>query len=291
MVTALRLPMRQWAGLLAILATVSIAPATAGDAPLVVGVFPRTNFTETLQLFAPLGSALSEQLGREVKIESAPDFNAFWQDVEARRFDVVHFNQYHYVRARRHHGYEVIAMNKEHGAATIAGALLVRSNSGITAVSQLRGKKIVFGGGRDAMQAYILATQLLREAGLKAGDYTETFARSPMNAVIAAFHGQADAAGAGDLVLSMPAVTRNIDPSQMRYLAVSAPVAHLPWAVKTDMPVADKARLRDALLGLSGNANGRKVLSRLRVNEFVPAKDREYDVHRKIIREVLNESY
>jgi phosphonate transport system substrate-binding protein len=265
--------------------------AAADDVPLRLGVFPRYNYAETVKKFTPLAEHLGRALGRPVELETAADFATFWQAVTARRYDIVHFNQYHYVKACRALRYSVVARNREEGGDQIRGALVVRRDSGIERLSDLRGKRILFGGGRDAMQAYVLATHLLRRAGLKPGDYDEQFAINPPNAVIATYQRLADAAGAGDHVLDIALVAARIDVGAMRILAVSEPVAHLPWAVKAELPVALRRRIGAALLALNDSESGRAVLNAARLKGFAPAHDADYDPHRRVIFEVSGERY
>jgi len=275
---------------LLLLAGMRSGMADSGE-PLRLGIFPRYNYTETIKSFTPLAEHLARTLGRRVALETASDFSSFWQAMAARRYDLVHFNQYHYIKAHRELRYEVIARNREGGSDTIKGALLVRRDSGIERLTDLRGKRILFGGGRDAMQAYILTTHLLRRAGLKPGDYVELFAVNPPNAVIATYQRHADAAGAGDRVLVMPVVAERIDTKEMRLLAVSAAVAHLPWAVKAELDPVLTQRIGAALLALGDSEPGRAVLAAAKLTGFAATRDADYDPLRRIVFEVSGERY
>lgn len=254
-----------------------------------MGVFPRRSVQTTTEIFTPLAKYLSSKLQREVRLETTHDFASFWQQVGQKRYDIVHYNQYHYLRSHKEFGYRVIAQNEEFGLSKIAGAIVVRTDSGINSLHDLRGKKIVFGGDRLAMQAYITASYLLRQAGLKPGDYFEQFALNPPKAAIATFYQQAAAAGTGDHVLELPRVTEEIDTSKMKYLATSQPVAHLPWAVKAEMPAQLVGEVSSLLTGLKQSADGRELLQQLRLSNILPASDVDYNEHRHIIKTVLNE--
>ena len=207
------------------------AQAEEGDNTLHMGIFPRRGAAMTQKMFTPLSEGLSQALGRKVVLDTTHDFASFWQRVNQQRYDIVHYNQYHYVRSHKDLGYQVIAHNVEFGHSRIAGAILVRKDSEVHSLQDLKGKKIAFGGGRKAMQAYIATTYLLREAGLNKGDYFEQFALNPPKACIATYYHQAAAAGAGDYVLELPVVKKEIDVDEMRYLAVGEKLPHLPWAV------------------------------------------------------------
>lgn len=264
---------------------------TDSSAPLVLGVFPRRNVKTTYKIFSPLVSALSVHLDREVKLVTTRDFLSFWQGVRNRDFDIVHFNQYHYVVAKQLYGYEVILKNLEFGQSTIAGSLAVRKDSGIESIDDLRHKHIIFGGGYRAMMSYIAVTWLLRQAGLGPGDYRESFARNPPNALISAYHKRADAAGAGDMAIRLDVVKKNIDVSEMKYLARTKPLTHLPWAVKSEMDPQLKHKIVTFLGGLKDDPAGQKILDSAKLSGLIPAYDKEYDIHRELIKKVYGEDF
>ncbi len=276
---------------LAVLTALTPLAVLAAEDPLRVGIFPRRHPELTRELFQPLSDYLAAALGRPVELETTADFASFWQNVEQRRYDLVHFNQYHYVRSHKEHGYRVIVRNEEFGHSDISAAVLVRKDSGIQRLDDLRGKKVVFGGGRTAMVSYIAATHLLNEAGLKQGDYFEQFALTPPKACIATFYRQAAAAGAGSYVLDLPKVKNEIDVGEMTYLAVGTPLAHLPWAVKADMDEATAQNIQRILVALRDSDAGQAVLRQARLTALVAAADRDYDRHREIVHAVLGERY
>jgi len=267
------------------LAEQAIPAARAVDAPLVMGIFPRRQATLTTELYTPLAGYLSRELGREVRLVTAKDFDAFWDGVEQRRFDIVHYNQFHYVRSADK--YRVITNNEEFGTGTVAGALYVRKDSGIKTIAQLRGHKIVFGGGTDAMMSYILPSYLLLQAGLKPADYESVFSKNPPNSLISLFHGQADACGAGDILIDLPVVREAMDTSTVTHLGMTERVLHLPWAVRKDMPKALGMHIQALLVGLKASEEGRAILARAEMTGFGAARDVDYDPHRRIIRKVM----
>ena len=101
---------------------------------LILGIFPRREKALTQELFTPIATYLSEKLGREVRVDTSNNFTTFWQKVTQKKFDIVHFNQLHYILSHDWYDYDVILKNGEFGESTIAGSILVRKDSGITSV-------------------------------------------------------------------------------------------------------------------------------------------------------------
>lgn len=265
-------------------------PPAAAEEPLILGIFPRVTATTVHDAFGPLTKYLSNELGREVKLETTKDQNAFAEAIASKRYDIVHFNQLNYVESHQKYGYDVIAINEEFGKATVAGALVVRKDSGIKSVADLRGKTIVFGGGPKAMVAYIANVALLQHAGLKRGDYKEEFAKSPVNAMTAVFHKQAIAGGTGDIGLKAQAGNEVLDVDELSILAVGEQLPHVPWAVKTSLGPDLSKKIQDALLKVKSSKDGAEILKAARVTNLLPAKDSDFDPVRKMIKEVADDT-
>lgn len=258
---------------------------------LVVGIFPRESATTTHDKFAALARYLSNVLRREVRVETGRDFSGFWQGVAEQRYDLAHFNQYHYVKSHFQFGYKVIAKNEERGKTTMAPAIAVRTDSDITTLADLRGRNIIFGGGTSAMVSYIAAKALLKAAGLKETDYTTETAINPPSALVAVYMGQAPAAGLSESALDLPTVARRIDASKIRILAKGEEIPQLPWAVKASLDAALVRQIRAALLELAQGVEGHAILREVGVTGFASAEDHEFDICRRLILDVLGEQY
>lgn len=253
------------------------------DTSLVIGIFPRRDPSQTIRMFTPLKNHLQQKLGRNVILETAPDFKSFKKILQSRRYDLVHFNQYHYVQAHENLHYDALVQNEEFGQKNISGSIFVRKDSGISSLSELRGQSILFGGGKEAMMSYIVPLYLLAEAGLQPQDFKPMFASSPPNSILAVYTRQAIAGGAGNVTIHFPAITQKIDVNQLQVLATSEPVAHLPWAVKQEMPEILKQHIQEILLTLKDTQQGQEILQAARLSGMNPATDTDYNRHREII--------
>jgi phosphonate transport system substrate-binding protein len=220
-----------------------------------------------------------------VILETSRDFQSFWRGVEEQRYDIVQYNQYHYIRSAK--TYEVIAHNKEFGKNTMAGAIYVRKDSGITNLAQLRGRTILFGGGEDAMISYIAPVYMMLQAGVAKDDFKSQFAVTPINSVIGVYHKQADAAGSADNAVGQPLIKNAINTDELTTLAVSEQLLHLPWAVKRTTPVRLRQTIQSNLVDLENSEAGRSILSSALLTGIGRAEDKDYDPHRKMVRAVM----
>lgn len=254
----------------------ALAMPAAGACPLVLGIFPRWNATETFNRFQPLAHALAANVGCEVKLETTKDFAGFGRAVAGGRYDIVHYNPIQHWQAHQRFGYRAILMNEEDGARDITGIVAVRADSPVRHLAELRGKTIVFGGDRDAMVAYVAPTALLRAAGLKAGDYREQFAHNPSQAILGLQHGRGDAATTASLIFGLPSAVSRLNPRAVRVIAQSAPLPQHAWAVKRGMPASLASRVQNFLAALNTTPNGRAVLTQAKLTRLWPASDADY---------------
>jgi len=254
-----------------------------------MGVFPRRPVAVTHKAFKPLAEKLSKELGEKVNLIVAKNFKEFWKGVKSKKYDLVHYNQYHYLLSHKDGSYNVILANEEFGNKNVAGALTVRADSGINSVADLKGKTILFGGGKKAMGSYIAPTAILKKAGLTAGkDYTVKFSKNPPSAVIGVYNKAADAAGSGNVILKIKTVNKKTDVSQLKILAESDPFVHLTWSVKSSMAADKIQKIQSIMTSLKGSDDA--VLKAAKVTNFHKATDADYNKVREIVKFALGES-
>jgi len=259
---------------------------------VVMGIFPRRPIAVTHKAFKPLKLELEKILGEKVIMVIPKNFKAFWTGVKAKKYDLVHYNQYHYIKSHKEYGYKVIITNEERGSKVIRGQLTVRKDSGIKSISDLKGKTILFGGGPKAMGSYVAPTWILKKNGLVAGkDYTVKFAKNPPSAVIATFNKAASASGSGDIILHVGGVKKRIDTTQMHALATSDPFIHLTWAVSEKFDVVKIKKIQDLMTSLASTPKGKAILKSARVTGFHVAKDSDFTKVREITKYATGEEY
>lgn len=266
----------------------------ANDALAVIkmGVFPRQSMEETEKAFQPLADLLTLQLGEKVDLVVPQSFKAFWIAVKNNEFDVVHYNQYHYIRSHKENGYRVILANEEFGKKTIAGTILVRKDSGINSLKDLKGKMVLFGGSRNAMGSYIAPTSLLKKAGLVEGkDYMVDFAMNPPAALQGVYNRGASAVGAGDSLVALQTISGKINPDELKTIAISEPFTHLPWAVSTNVTDTVAQKIQSIMIGLKNSKEGEEILKSANVTGFYSVSDKDFEQVRELTNFTLGEKY
>jgi len=257
--------------------------------PFLIGIFPRRNPRITYKMFQPLAQHLSKKIGRPVDLETGKTLKTFMQHVKSGRYDLVHYNQYQYLKSRKQNGYKLLVRNYEHGKCTIRSAIIVRKDQNINSIQDLKGKTINFSGGKKALIAYLGNIAMLKDAGIDTSHFITEFSNNPAIAALTVYHKDADAAGVGNVTLKLKSVKSKIITSDMKILATSEEFPHLPWAIKVDEDPELITKIQNIMLNLHKTESGRVVLKRAQITKFMPAIDKDYDVVRQLVKETLNE--
>ncbi|MFV1983814.1 MAG: phosphate/phosphite/phosphonate ABC transporter substrate-binding protein [Thiohalomonadales bacterium] len=251
---------------------------------LVMGIFPRRNTAKTIRMFNPLAHYLSKKLGMSVVVDTSSDFKTFWQKVKDKKFDIVHYNQLHYVLSNEKFNYTAIIKNQEFGIDSIRPIIAVRNDSNIKSIRDLRNKVVHFGGGKLAMVSHIANRVAIRDMGLSDNEYRWKYVKNPPRTAISVFNMSADAASIGEGVLDFPQIKRSITSKEFRKIYLGPDLPHLPWAVSDKISPDLKVKIQSAMLVLNNSNAGIDLLKNASITGFSKAIDKEYDIVRSIYK-------
>ena len=117
------------------------------------------------------------------------------------------------------------------------------------------------------------------------------FAKNPPGAVIGVFNKAADAAGTGDIVFNVKAVSKKVDVSQLKFLSTSDPLTHLAWAVKEGMPKNKADKIQTVMTSLKNNDEGKAILKAAKVTNFYKVNDNDFAKVREFTKFAIGEDY
>ena len=256
---------------------------------LKMAVFPRRSAPQTMKMFKPLAAAMSKELGVEVKLVLSKDFPTFWKGVKGKQYDIVHFSPSHFLPAQKNFGYSALVQNVEFGRESLSAVIYARKDSGISTAADLKGKKVVFGGGKKSFFAYIAPTYILRKAGLQKGDYQEQIAKNPFNAVMAAYTKAGDAGCASDITLEMPPMKKKVKAEELQAVGQVGPLPQLLWATGERVDADLKGKLEAFFLGLKAKPQGPALLKGAKISNFTKVGD--YSLVKEVVEVATGEKY
>ena len=232
--------------LLVVLVVLLALPVGAIASELRFGILPRLAEREMREGFTPLADYLSRELGVRVTLVIPKDFDTWRKEAEAGRFDIVYTNPYLYVLLKKAvPETEVIAIASEPGGVgdELKGTIIVRRDSPIRSIADLRGKTIAATDAGSAA-AYLVQMKMLNRAGVRKGDVNIIFERRRDPVAQAILDGRAEAGFIRHD--DFPRIAAG--PEKFRQIAVSDPIPNWPIAISRKMDPVMAKELREAIL-------------------------------------------
>ena len=144
-------------------ASAPAAGPTETKAPYRLGVSPYLPTARLEEAYAPAAADFAKALGREILLGTKTTFAAWFEDVKAQRYDIVHNQPFYYVKAFDRYGYLPLARISE----PLVAVLMVVEDSSLTDLRQLRGKSVALPSANAAVSH--LTKIALIEAGFEPG--------------------------------------------------------------------------------------------------------------------------
>ncbi|MBI5164138.1 MAG: phosphate/phosphite/phosphonate ABC transporter substrate-binding protein [Magnetospirillum sp.] len=241
---------------------------------LTFAVHPLHN-PETLHaVYQPLIDHLNARLnGPVLELVASRNYAAFEEKLAARRFDFALPNPYQTVTAVGH-GYRVFGKMGDDDQ--FRGIVLVRKDSPLVAVSDLKGKAVSY-PAPTALAATMLPQAFFHRHGLDVTrDLDNRYVGSQESSIMNAYLGSVAAAA------TWPPPWRKFqtdEPAKAAELTVKWETDSLPnnaLIARDDVPPAVVEQVASLLFSLHESDEGRALLARLPLSRFEPATDDTY---------------
>lgn len=250
-----------------------------GFTRLRIGLVPYANPAELQAAHAPLAAWLSTVLKVPVELVMGDTYDDAAARLERGEVDVVEFSPYAYVRAEKRLKLRPLVTAISDGSETAAGYIIVRQDSKVRALEDLKGGSFGFVDPAST-SGYLYPMKLFKDRGFDpAALFTRTeFFGNHEKVLLAVLEGKVDAGATYQGSLAALKRSRNVDPLSFRIIAKTPRTPRDLFCVKADFPDALADALVRVFLSISGrDAKGREVLGPINMNGFFPADDRLYD--------------
>jgi len=268
-----------------------------GKRPVVkIGYMNCNSEQETTQRFLPLTQYLSDKVGVEfVMVPVEPE--DFEKRLKTREFTFTHTNSLLYVILRENLGVELVASEKRgnFGART-AGAIIARKGSGIEKMSDIKGKRLVF-GPMLAPTGYLAEYDLMLKHGIDPESDLAHYTIPPGSfkhekLIYGTLFGKYDVAAAPVLDLEIMTREGKISSDDFVIIAQTEPVPYCTFAATKETDVALINKVRSALLALketdAAEVNGEKlkVLKSAWIDGYETLLDSDFNSLREMAKRV-----
>lgn len=236
-----------------------------------------------------LADALEESTGYTINVTVPVSYAAVIEAMKAGRAHVAWYAPLSYVLAHSEANAEVLLISERDGEIDYFGAIVVRKDSGITSLDQLKGKKFAFVDPMSTSGTLYPKDLLINNGINPETDLQSIYAGGHDKALIALYNRQVDGAScyAGHLSDARDRVEATIPDifDKTTVLAKTAPIPNDNVSVRSDLPEDMKEKLKAALLEISGSEEGRQLLMDVaQISGLRPVEDSVYDTVRDMAR-------
>lgn len=270
----------RWLMMIACLATLATARAEeeVSQRAYVFGAFPHLSMGQLEKIYAPIGQEFGRALGREVVFRSKSNFEQFTGELRQRTYDIALVQPFDYVIAHDEYGYLPLARRGE----TLAAQFMVRPESPLKSMQDLRGKKI--GLPPDTAAISHLVKLALARAGIRPDrDVHIRHFRTHDSCLQQLVIGSIDTCGSAPYPVRFFKSKWNVD---LRVLSETFVIPHSLFIVHKRVPPKEREMLLRTILSWPKSAHGRALLEHGSLTPFVVATDGEYDVVRDYHRQI-----
>jgi phosphonate transport system substrate-binding protein len=272
---------RRMATFFFIVFAVIVSPVSASaEEPMILAVHPYLPSKELKQRFTPLANYLGKEIGRAIEVRVGGDYDEHVAYVGKDQVDIAFMGPSSYVMTVAKYGKKPLLARLETGGNPLfRGYFIVRQDSPLKSLTDLKGKRLAF-GDRDSTMSHLVPQYMLEKAGVPLNKLAQyEFLGSHNNVVLAVLSGDFDAGAVKDEVFDKYAK------QGLRALADTPYYSDHVFVTRSTLAPGMIQTLRNAMFRLKDTPGGRGILEAIKphTTALVPAVDADYDNLRQVL--------
>ena len=263
-------------------------PLGSAARPIVMGFVPSVETGQLLETTTALTKLLEEETGYQIEPYIPTDYAAVVEGLGAGKVDVAQLSAVAYVLAHDKYGAQTILVTIRKGKTDYRGQIIVRADSDIQSLDDLKGKSFAFVDPTSA-SGHIYPKAFLIQEGYDPDTFfgEAIFAGGHDRVIVAVMDGTVDAGAIYDGARDLPTI-REMYPDVMedtRVIAETKPIPLDTIVVRKDLPSEMVQKIKDAFLAVAATDKGAAILADpYGIDGYLPSQDSDYDPVREAAR-------
>lgn len=264
------------------------------DNELLLGLVPEGNIFTQMRRHIPIAQYLSKNLDITVRLSILSKYSKIIPQYESKGMDGALFGIYSSVLAEDVLDLEPLVRSVSlNGNTTASGYVFVRTDSGITNITDLKGRRAVF-VDRASATGYLYLISLLREKGISNPDlfFSDQIPTGSHEGTVYAVHSrQADVGVAKGRIVDDILNKDQLIRDELKVISISPALPDNTLYIRKGLPSELKQRIRRTLLEMNRDPDGRMILESYEALRFTEARSSDLDPVREMARQAgINQS-
>ncbi|MEC4686030.1 MAG: phosphate/phosphite/phosphonate ABC transporter substrate-binding protein [Nitrospirota bacterium] len=267
------------AALLCLILFTQTLRANAEERELLIGLIPEQNIFKQIERYKPLAGYLSARTGITVRLTILSRYGDIIDRFVQRGLDGAFFGDLTGALAIEKLDIEPLVRPVNLDGSTYSyGYIIVRKDSGIRTVADMKGTVLAF-VDRATVTGYLFPLSYFRSHGVKnLNDFFSEyyFTGSHDSSVYAVLDGRADIGCIKNTIYNNLVSRDPTIKSELRIIAKSPLMPESTLCLRKDLPEDMKKMIKEVLLTMDRNEEGRKILAKLRAKRFIEASVEDF---------------
>lgn len=240
----------------------------------IVGVHPLHNPKRLFEVYGPIVEYINQRMPEvEFKLEASRNYEEFEKKLYGGHFAIAMPNPYQTINALRH-GYRVFG--KMADDEDFRGIILVRKDSGIHNVSDLKGKAVSY-PAKTALAATMMPQYFLQTHGLDVNkDIENRYVGSQESSIMNVLMGDVAAAATWPVPWKLFLAEHPRQAGELIVKWQTEPLQNNGWVARNEIPGDVIEKFSGLLFSLQDSEAGRAMLAAVPVSRFEAANDGTY---------------
>ncbi len=243
-----------------------------------VTTIPEEAATEQTRKFGPIVKYLESKLGQKVEFIPVSDYPAAVEALVNKQVDMVWFGGFTFVQASVRSGGKVVPIAQREEDTKFQSVFITKPGSGIKTLADLKGKQVSF-GSQSSTSGHLMPRSFLLDSKIDPDkDFKRVAYSGAHDATIASVvSGKVDAAALDITVWSKFVKEGKVTDKDAVVFFTTPGYFNYNWSVHADMPVAQRERVKKALLDIDPKTpEGKEILDLNRASRYISTVPENY---------------
>ncbi len=241
----------------------------------ILAIHPLHNPERLQEMYGPIIQILNRE-SKDVQfvLESSKDYADYNNKIKEKRIHFLLPNPYQTIIAKEY-GYHVFG--KMGDDENFRGLVLIRKDSKIKKVTDLKGKKISF-PAPTALAAAMMPKVYMEEHGLKLSknEAEMKYVGSQESSILAVYHNEVDAGVTWPMVWNSFSSEKPEIKEKLKVFILTEKLINNSLMYKEDVPKEIIEKVKNTFINLHLNAEGKSILEKNKLSKFEASSDNDY---------------